>query len=153
MANTTIKGPPALIAARLRRIARRFEHWVREAERESAYEALRLAREFSSGPFSTALLRKMGHPYARRKPNPPQDPAIINRQSGDFINAWRVSGPRQTTTGLKTKLINDVRYAIYLQNGTETMIERPIREKILSALAPIRRRIYQRKLKEQLLKQ
>lgn len=117
-------------AQTLARIGRGLERAARNAERESAQEALRIARQLSSGPLTTAHLRRMGHPYAKRRPNPAIDAAIINVQTGRFRDAWRIIGPRKTSAGLRTRLVNDSPYAGFLASGTATMIERPIEARL-----------------------
>jgi hypothetical protein len=55
--------------------------------RDMQAEAVRL----SSGPYSLKQLRRMGHPYSRRRPNPGAiggDFARINVQTGVFRKSW-----------------------------------------------------------------
>lgn len=143
-----MKGSPAVIAVVLRRRALALEREVREAEKAAAQHALQIARMLSSGPYSSAQLRRMGHPYSAARPRPPADPAIINRQTGRFLAGWRIQGPRKTTKGLVTKLINDAPQAARLDRGTSRMIARPIRARIMALLAGERRRLHDRAIRK-----
>jgi hypothetical protein len=125
-------------AAILRQKARALQQQVRSAEAQSAQEALATAHAYSSGPFSTRMLQIMGHPYSRRNPRPPGNPAVVNRQSGRFRSSWRVM--RQ---GDRTRLVNDAPYAQYFNDaGTVRMMRRPI----LRAIAQKIRRNRERRL-------
>lgn len=114
---------------------------VRRAEKESAENALQIARELSSGKFSSFQLRMMGHPY-RIGGVPPADPAIINRQTGRFYHGWRVLPPRKSESGILTQLVNESPYARYLLRGTSRMIARPILVRIRERAEPRRRALY-----------
>jgi hypothetical protein len=135
-----MRGSPQQIALLLRRQALQFEQAVRQAERESAAEALAHARKLSSGPYKTAQLRALGHPYAVRNPRPPADAAQINVQTGRFLASWRVVGPRKTASGLATRLINDSPHARRLLQGTRHTIPRPILARVAQRIAASRRR-------------
>lgn len=137
----TVKGTPAVIARIFRRYANTMERHVREAERESVDEALQVARELSSGPYSLAMLRALGHPYARARPNPPQDAAIINVQTGVFRESWEAGVPRRRGTVMRTRLTNTAPHARFLPRGTTRMIERPILTRIGERMRPVRRQI------------
>lgn len=143
-------GSPQQIALLLRRKALQFEQAVRQAEKEAAAEALQIARDLSSGPYSRAQLRQMGHPYATRRPRPPADPAQVNVQSGQFLAGWRVSGPRRTVHGLTTRLVNNSRAARLLLGGTRRMIARPIVERIGTRLSAKRRRLHSQAMRRAL---
>lgn len=127
-----MRGPPAQIALVLRRKAQALSRAVRESEAASAADALRIARLLSSGTFSSAALRRMGHPY-RHGGNPPSPAFIINRQSGRFYFGWRLVPPRKSGGGLVTRVVNDSPQARMLLRGTRRMIARPI-------VAEVRRR-------------
>lgn len=92
--------------------------------------ALDVARLLSEGPFTTARLRQMGHPYRTIRPNPPADPAIVNRQSGEFLVGWRIANPRGVFGRYRAELVNDAPHARLLFEGTFYMIRRPILERI-----------------------
>ena len=135
------------IALTLRRRLLDLEKAVRAAEKESAQEALAIARRLSSGPLSAGDLRRLQHPYSTARSRSPQDPAIINVRSGRFRDAWRVTNPRRTAGGLVTRLINTAPYARYLLFGTRRMIARPILKRIQEILAPKRAAIYRKQLR------
>lgn len=140
----------------------RLEEELIRAERLSAQEGRRIARQLSSGEFSSAQLARMGHPYARRHVRgggkrrmsapgiPYGDPAIINRQTGRFQGAWRVIPPQATGNGLHTEIVNRTPYAGLLESGTSRMIPRPIAERVLELLQPARERRLKQAIKRAL---
>jgi hypothetical protein len=101
------------------------------AQRKNGYLLLQAARLYSSGPYSLAALRRMGHPYARRHAAAPLDPAVINLQTGRFAASWRLESVGGGLIG-GMRVVNDAPYAGYLEEGTSRMIRRPIEEKILA---------------------
>lgn len=126
----------AQAADALRKKAEALQQQVRAAEDASAREALSIARTYSSGPFSTRALAAMGHPYARRAPRPPGNPAVVNRQSGRFRAAWRI-----VRSGDRIRLVNDAPYARYFNDrGTRLMIRRPITRAVAQAIRRSRER-------------
>lgn len=127
---------PAQSAQRLRQMQQRLRDGVVKAEADTAREAYQQARRLSGGPFSSADLAQMGHPYARRNPQPPADPALINIQSGRFEAAWQIRLPRWTATGLHTEIRNETPYAGYLDTGTQKMIARPLVQRVLDQAEP-----------------
>ena len=131
------------------RKARQLDQGMRDAEQQSARTALEVAHELSSGRFSAAQLARMGHPY-RIGGTPPQDAAIINRQSGEFYRGWRVIGPRRAGSSLTTKLINESPNAQRLQRGTSRMIARPILVRIGQRVEGQRRALYRATLRRTL---
>jgi hypothetical protein len=147
-----MRGTPKEIALILRRRANVLEKRVRDAEEASAKEALKLAQYLSTGLYSTAKLRQMGHPYAKRLPRPRGDRAMINYQTGNFYRGWRIRGPRRTSKGLVTKLVNVSREAAFFADprGTRTMIARPIKDRILERLYNTRRRLLDRAMRSSL---
>lgn len=149
-----MRGSPRQIAATLRRTAQALNEEVRRAEADSVKEALRIAEELSSGGYSKAALRRLDHPY-RIGGSPPADPAIINRQSkeGGFRDSWKIEGPRLTTKGLRTRLVNRAPHARFLFEGTDRMIARPTPARIKQRLAKFRRRRYDEALRRSLGKQ
>lgn len=123
----------------LRKKAEAVQQEARRAEEATAREALQIAQRYSSGPFSTRALAAMGHPYARRAPRPPGNPALVNRQSGRFRASWRV-----VRSGNRLRLVNDAPYARYFNDrGTRLMIRRPITRAVGQAI----RRSRERRLK------
>jgi hypothetical protein len=129
------------IAMKIGEKAIRLSREVRVAERKSAENAIEIARELSSGRFSSAQLRRMGHPY-RLSGTSPQDAAIMNRQSGQFYRGWRIIAPRKAGDEIRTSLVNDSPHARLLLRGTSRMIARPILTRIRERAEPGRRALY-----------
>ena len=115
-------GTAREIAAYLRGCAERLRARLNEAERENVQDVLATARLYSSGPYSRADLRRLGHPYARRRPRPPLPPGIVNVQTGTFLAGWRVEGPDRD---LASRVVNETDRAEFMR-GTARMIRRPI---------------------------
>ena len=120
----------------------RLETNLMRAEQESIEEAEQEARQLSSGPFSSEQLRKMRHPYARRAPHPPGDnPGIINKQSGEFLEGWEIEEPRTTGDGtIVSRVFNNSPNADRLANGTKRMIRRPLPRRLRERIAATRNR-------------
>lgn len=108
-----------------RTLTDRIEDATEEAEREIMRRALAEARRISSGPYSTRTLRRMGHPYSRRRPHPPLSAYHINVQTGRFRAGWRVVGPIKRSEGIAAALVNESAHAGFLRLGTTRMIPRP----------------------------
>ena len=123
-------------AAVFRRAARALPRAARRAEKESLKQAVLTARQMSVGPYSLAHLAAMGHPYSRRRPRPPQEPAIINLQSGLFIRGWQDEGQQQQGGTLKTAAVNMAPYSGYLDKGTRLMIRRPLVQRVKAIIQP-----------------
>lgn len=145
---STTRGNSRRISLTLRRIAQAFEPEIRQAESLCLQEALRLAHFYSTGLYTTARLEELGHPYATRRPNPPQDPAIVNYQTGQFYRSWRIIEPRKSGNALRSRLVNEEPYARYLLQGTRRMIARPILQKIREQLVPFRAREYRKAVRQ-----
>lgn len=128
---------PQQVAATLKKIAKQIPTQLREAEKSTLETAHRVAVAYSSGPYKTAALRRMGHPYSRRAPNPPGDPGIINRQSGRFAGSWRRSTGSWSGGSLVSRLSNSSPEAHYMR-GTKFMIARPITVLVVKAIRPVR---------------
>ena len=125
---------PKAAIARLRRIKATLTPALIRAEEENLRDALRAAEQLSSGAFSTTELRRMGHPYARRNPRPPADPAIINVQRGDFRAGWHIRAPRKVGRKIAGRLENIDPKAGFM-HGTRRMIPRPIGKAIMRLIA------------------
>ncbi len=138
-----MRVPIERAAQALQRKADAIQQQVRDAEAQSARDLLRIARAQSSGPLSTAQLRMLGHPYARRRPRPPFSAAIINVQSGRFKAGWRVIGPSSSSGGIRSRLVNVSPEARWMtERGTSRMIGRPV----MRAIAQRERGLRQRRL-------
>lgn len=134
-----ISGSPETISFAFRRMKDTLEGYVRDAEKASGQYALEEARRLSMGTYSTAMLRALGHPYARARPRPPQDPAIINMQSGEFLFGWRLRAPRVDGGVMRTRLVNIAPHAKFLPHGTKKMIARPFEKRIRERVMTRRR--------------
>ena len=144
----TGKGRVALLVlSRLAGKARRVEMAIRSAEKDAAREGVEIAQELSSGRYTLGQLRAMGHPYAKRAPNPPQDAAIINEQSGRFKSAWVARRPTRRGDYLETRIVNLAPHARFLHRGTKTMIARPILSRLRERLFPVRKRLLEERLR------
>lgn len=128
---------PQEVAQTLKRIARQIPKELREAEKVTLAEAHSRAFSYSSGPYSSASLRRMGHPYAHRAPNPPMPAGIINKQSVRFRGSWRRKLGSWSGGTLTSTLSNNSPEARYMR-GTKFMIERPITALVVKMIRPIR---------------
>lgn len=128
----------------------------RLVERVAAAEALTLADakeealEASSGPLSTAELRRRDHPYAVRHGVATEDPEVINEQTGRFKRRWQTRRPIKTGTRLESRLRNTDPKAKYM-HGTDVMLPRPIIRRVARRIKPMRRVRVQRALWSSLL--
>lgn len=126
---------------------------VSQSEMQSMREAKLIAiRDFSSGGFKTAILRRMGHPYSKRNPRPPANPAIMNRQTGLFRSSWQIHISSDVSSqNIKSKLVNTAPYAGYVVGGGNSrMMFRPIKKYIKDKVEPIRSRNLQYAIDEAL---
>lgn len=128
-------------ANQLRRRARRIVTELAKAEAGTADIGVAIARDMSSGTFSTRQLAAMGSPYARRHGGmgvPHGDPGVINEQTGAFYRRWFPIKDKRFTNVIFNAVVNDSPIAGYLKRGTRTMIDRPIEERVRAFLQPIR---------------
>jgi hypothetical protein len=113
--------------------AKAIEKEVTDVMKRVQRDALAAARDMSSGPFGNpATLRRLGHPYARRRPVPigAAYPAMINVNTGRFKAAWKTS-TRINRASISVKLANDSPEARFLtERGTKKMVGRPVLEAI-----------------------
>lgn len=91
----------------------------------------------SSGSISTKTLRLMGHPYAKRDPQTPLNPAVINDQGGPFKKDWRKTKSRMVGGVMRGRVVNVDTKAKYML-GTRKMIRRPIDAAVANAMKPRR---------------
>lgn len=104
---------------------------VARAEERNLREAKKIAVVLSSGPYSSAQLARMGHPYNKKKPHPPRGRAdIINIQSGEsglFRSSWEMQGPVSSLASgeIMIRLVNIAPYSFAMW-GTKYMIPRRI---------------------------
>jgi hypothetical protein len=139
----------ARIAQRLSDKIRGLSRALWDATDGSAEHTLRIARELSSGPFSSRNLAMLGHPY-RIGGRAPMDPAVINRQSGRFYRGWVIVGPRQEGGGIGARVINLVPYSRELFAGTRRMIARPTLVRIEQRTRERRRTLYKAAIRKAL---
>lgn len=125
-----------------------------DLERAAEEEAHRITDALSSGPYSSAQLAAMGHPYGRgggaagggrsrrgrrgRSPAarqaPPLPPWIINEQTGLFRRSWQIRA-RVSRGVLTVEAENTAPHARFLLGGTRRMIARPFMERLRQELA------------------
>ena len=138
---------PVQTATKLMGIRAGLAKIVRQELAETAREALAKAKEYSRGTASTQMLSTsvkaggLGHPYGYgahgalgiRGPIPNGgDAAIINKQTGDFYQRWRMF-----TSPNEAVVINDSPVGRFLVDGTKKMIARPIDQKVMSEVSTI----------------
>ena len=134
--------PQNNLTPRLKQMGQR----IQQAERQSLRQGQRMAVQASSGPFSLAQLRGMGHPY-RNPANPGPapavllDPSVINKQGGGFAGDWKSRGPDRSSDGrsLKSAIVNNNPVGVFLK-GTKRMVARPVEERVARQLEPERNR-------------
>lgn len=117
--------------------ASEIERELIDAEMETLRDAETEAHRLSQGQYSTKQLRKMGHPYSRQNPRPPEDEAIINRQSGRFDDAWFTVPTTPAGDMITSTLANNSDKAAYM-GGTSRMIERPIVSRVAERIQEAR---------------
>jgi hypothetical protein len=127
---------------------REVEKALRQSVGDQSRDLVRYAKKLSSGRFSAKTLRQMGHPYAKRHGRssasgrfqkhaagiPYGDPGIINRQTDDFKDGWRVTRARLSEgkdeiDGGITNISSHAKF-LFSPGGTKRMIARPILRKL-----------------------
>lgn len=128
-----------------------------DADKRTAADGVNIAIRLSGGQNSLSALRKAGHPYARRAPNPSYDPSIINDQGGPFARSWKSTMlwgcPAIMNTDPIAKFLEQrgATQTVYFDDGgapilppvwsgNSKMVPRPIDEAIVLLLGDIRRR-------------
>lgn len=109
---------------------------VQQAHSETLKRGVEIAQKESSGPLTTAMLRKLGHPYAKRLPAQASD-SVINEQTGAFKRDWRAVPGQWSGKRLEGKIINANRVADFLKDGTKLMRLRPIDAEVERQLRPV----------------
>lgn len=107
---STIRSAPRIVIAQAARMI---------------YDSVEIA---SLGPYSTAHLQAMYRPhgpYSVADPHPPQDPGIINLQTGRFYRSW-VQSIRVSAFSALVSTYNTAPYADALADGTDLAIARPL---------------------------
>ncbi len=121
----------------LEAMSQRLASNLERAETKNIRLAQRLLVARSQGTLSAAQARRMGHPYAKRDPQTPVDPSVINRQTGTFARSWTVLAPQTDGSVLTSRVRNLAAYSGYMR-GTRYMVPRPIVEAVQEELAPVR---------------
>lgn len=91
------------------------------------------AQKRSHGAFSTAELKEMYDPhgpYSKADPHPPQEPGVINIQSGAFASEW-VQEVYISANKITVSTYNVSEHAKYLEPGTSRMIARPLNQMVI----------------------
>ena len=133
---------PGAMAVFLEQACRKMQRAVNEELEAIGEHALETARQLSSGTATQKMLSTpvtkggFGAPYGigmtghlgPRGPIPNGgNPAIINSQTGDFRDRWRMY------SGFgRVSIVNDSEIGKYLTQGTEKMIARPIDKAIIA---------------------
>jgi hypothetical protein len=74
-----------------REAARRLPDAIIDAEARSLAQLEAAVARRSQGPLQPADLKRMGHPYARRRLR--LNPDVVNKWSGEFAGAWKTDPP------------------------------------------------------------
>lgn len=82
---------PEAAARKFTEAARRLPEAVKRAEAASLSDLEKAAIARSQGSLQPSDLRRMGHPYAKRRLR--LNPDIINKVTGRFVEGWRTSKP------------------------------------------------------------
>ncbi|MCW3053296.1 MAG: hypothetical protein JWN14_2466 [Chthonomonadales bacterium] len=147
----SVKGTPAQIAAVIRTRALQLKLGLRAAERQTILAVQTEAKRLSSGNYSSATLAKMGHPYSKKRPRPPQDPGIINLQSGNFQRGWRRQTGSWSGGALSSFVFNVSREGVLLEAGGSSRSTQ-IRRDLVSLVLPTIRRARRQRLSDAIRK-
>jgi len=126
--NVRVQMSTTALTLRTRSRVAEFTPAIMEAERLSGLAMVKRARALSQGWLRTRDIRRMKpRPYSIGG-NPPVDPAIINRQTGNLQWRWQSRVTKQQDS-VQITLWNTARYAKYMI-GTFKMQPRPILEAV-----------------------
>jgi len=99
---------------------------------------------WSSGGFSTATLRSMGHPYAKAERGQQRlEPARINAQSRALVRGWAISPIERRGGTVSASLYNEAPEAQFMgrwegddwvQGPRSRMVARPLPVKVLAEI-------------------
>lgn len=128
---------PAQFAVAMKRKRAAILREAIAAENRAIDETQTMFTQMSSGTISTRQLRLMGRPYAKRDPQTPLNPAVINDQGGAFAKDWRKSGAVWTGGVIRGSVRNVDPKAKYMQ-GTRTMVPRLIDVAVALRMKPRR---------------
>jgi hypothetical protein len=112
----------------LTRLANQIEQAAREAMSDALQVTLIEAKRLSSGFETRKDHRRNDHPYARRhgRVKPPNDPFLINAQSGRFLQSWERREPQDAGGKLVGVVTNSDPKGELLGRGTRLMLARPL---------------------------
>ena len=118
------------LANRKRILAGQTEERFRVVAKAHAERMKAEAEVLSAGSLTTAALRRLGNPYARRLPinSAPLPDYVINMQSGELRASW-MTRVQKTRMGWTVTLYNTSDHAKFLM-GTRNMRFRPIFKEI-----------------------
>jgi hypothetical protein len=126
----------------LRQCARRLLPALKRAEEANLADALATAKKWSGGRLSYAEQRALDHPYAKRHAAPAQDAGLINThpgeggQGGALQENWETTGPELQGDALVSFVDNVDPVAELLEDGTPTMVTRPLPQRVELEIAP-----------------
>ncbi len=119
----------------------RLKAAVAAAETQSATDLKNLATKQTSGTITTKQLRRMRHPFARRDPQTPLNPAVVNKQSGQLRAGWRILPIKASRTGTRTGVTNASVHAKLVKragSGKSKSVARPLVAAIFRKIRPER---------------
>jgi len=127
---------PARVLSRLQELAQAAESYperlaraIVDAEQETLDEVEAEFKRRSEGTLTYSDLRRMGHPYARRDPQTPLDPAMLSTHSGELLAGYEMEPIEASEEGTSGSVFNDSEHAGWIMSGGKgdsLMIERPI---------------------------
>ncbi|MBB6053283.1 hypothetical protein [Armatimonas rosea] len=145
---------PARVLTRLQELAQAAESYperlaraIVDAEQESLDDIEAEFRRRSEGTLTYSDLRRMGHPYARRDPQTPLDPAMLNTHSGELLAGYEQESIEADDEGTSGMVFNDSEHAHRIMSGGKgdsLMVERPIVEAVEDFIEAPRRERLQR---------
>lgn len=145
---------PAQVLSRLQQLAQAAESYperlaaaVVAAEQETLDDAERELKRRSEGTLTYAEMRRMGHPYARRDPQTPLDPAMLNTHSGELLRGYEMEEVTASEDGTFGSVFNNSEHAQWIMSGGQgnsLMIERPIVQAVEDLIWEPRRERLQR---------
>lgn len=131
-----LKSNAKQLAALNKRRASRLKHELQRVGAVTKPAVVGKGKELSSGPYSesflkgAAMIRGAGL-YSVRKPSPPADPAILNKQSGRVYMGWAATSNVSRDLVLTITLTNSAPEFKYLmadgvQGARSRMMNRPL---------------------------
>lgn len=115
-------------AREFERMARDLPNVARAAVADGLEVMLEDAQRLSSGMETAVDHRRKDHPYATRhqQVKAPNDPVIINFQTGDFLRDWVTEGPIESADEVTGAVVNVNEKADWLEEGTLKMLGRDV---------------------------